>query len=234
MSKLAIITARGGSKRIPGKNIKNFQGIPIIAYPIKAALESGLFSQVMVSTDSDEIAEIAQKYGASVPFVRSTKNSDDFATTADVLTEVLKKYKEEGELFDSACCLYPTAPFITSEKLVKAFHFMKAENYDSVFPVVRFSAPIQRALRLNSGKKVSMFTPEHISTRSQDLEAAYHDAGQFYFFKVSPFLATQQLWTQNSGAIVVPESEVQDIDNQEDWELAEMKFQWLKQKKQQL
>ncbi|HAS40587.1 MAG TPA: pseudaminic acid cytidylyltransferase [Microscillaceae bacterium] len=232
MKTLAIITARGGSKRIPRKNIKDFLGMPIIAYSINAAIKSNLFSEVMVSTDDEEIAEIATKYGAKVPFVRSDQNSDDFASTTDVLIEVLEKYQAQNTQFDLACCLYPTAPFVTPDKLTKAYERIVNKNFDSIFPVVHFSYPIQRALKINQNGLMAMFQPENLTKRSQDLEPAYHDAGQFYFFKVAPFLEKKKLWTDNSSVLIVPETEVQDIDTPQDWELAEIKFQWLKQKSQ--
>ncbi len=222
---LAIITARGGSKRIPRKNIKDFLGKPIITYSIKTAIESKIFDTIMVSTDDEEIADIAKQYGAEVPFMRSEKNANDFVGTTGVLIEVLNKYIDLENEFDYACCIYPTAPFITTGKLKSAFHLLKEKNFDTVFPVVRFSYPIQRALKINEAGYVKMFQPENRKKRSQDLEPAYHDAGQFYFFKVPEFFKYKKLWTNNTGCIVLPETEVQDIDNELDWKLAELKFQ---------
>lgn len=229
MSNLCIITARGGSKRIPRKNIRDFLGKPIMAYSIEAAFHSLLFDEVMVSTDDDEISEIAKKYGAKVPFMRSPETSDDFATTADVLLEVIGIYNKKGITYDYGCCIYPTAPFITSEKLQSAYAMMRENNLNSVFPVVRFGYPIQRAFRLQNGR-ISMFQPENLNKRSQDLEAAYHDAGQFYWFNISDFFNERKLFTSNSGAIVIDETEVQDIDSETDWKLAEMKYQLLNNK----
>lgn len=228
MKCIAIIPARGGSKRIPGKNIRSFLGRPIIEYGVEAAVQSGLFDTVMVSTDSDAIADVAQNVGASFPFYRSEKNAGDFATTLDVIKEVLDAYKEKGKTFEYVCCIYPTAPFITSEKLKTAFDLLIKNNYDSVFPVLRFSFPIQRALRINKEERVEMCQPENISARSQDLEPTYHDSGQFYFFRAKPILEQKRLWTDNTGAIVVPEMEAHDIDTEEDWEIAEFKYQILK------
>ena len=196
MTKVAIITARGGSKRIPGKNIKEFCGKPIISYSIQAALESKLFDEVMVSTDSLEIADVAQQYGAIVPFFRSASTSDDYAVMAEVLQEVLDKYKAQGNMFDVMCCIYPTAPFLQKDFLVYNF-------------------------------------PEHVRSRSQDLETWYHDAGQFYFYNVEAFLSSMKENTEQGGyslrcvPFMLTEIEVQDIDNQTDWTLAEVKYHLL-------
>jgi N-acylneuraminate cytidylyltransferase len=222
---LAIIPARGGSKRIPRKNIKNFLGKPIIAYSIETAINSKLFDEVMVSTDDKEIAEVAKKYGAKVPFMRSEKNSDDFAGTVDVIEEVLKEYSKKGEEFKVFCCIYPTAPLISEENLKKGFELLRSEKFDSVFPVVGFSYSIQRALRLDENYKAEMICPENQKKRSQDLEKAYHDAGQFYWGISEKFLKEKNLFGKNSGAIILKETEVQDIDNLEDWKMAEIKYQ---------
>lgn len=223
MNNIAIIPARGGSKRIPRKNIKLFASQPIIAYSIKAALDSGLFSEVMVSTDDEEIAKVAQDYGAKVPFLRSAKNASDFATTASVLLEVLEQYKHQRQTFDNVCCLYPTAPLVTSERLAEAFELLKNQNLDSVFPVLAYSYPIQRALVMK-GQCIEMRQPENKLVRSQDLETTYHDSGQFYWLNVERFMASQEIYMKNSGAIVLSEMEAQDIDNEDDWKLAELKF----------
>ena len=227
MNNIAIITARGGSKRIPRKNIKDFLGKPIIAYSIEAALQSGIFDEVMVSTDDVEIAEVAQKYGAKVPFLRSAKNSDDFATTADVLIEVLENYEQLGQKFQYACCLYPTAPFITVEKLQKAFQLLTENNADSVIPVAAFSYPIWRSLKIENGK-LQMNFPENLNKRSQDLPPTYHDVGQFYFFEVAKFLSAKKMFSDFSVPLHISELEMQDIDNETDWKLAELKYQLLK------
>jgi len=226
MKIVAIILARGGSKRIPLKNIKLFLNKPIIAYSIEAALSSGLFDEVMVSTDNEQIAEIAQQYGAKVPFYRSINTANDSATTADALIEVLNAYKDEGIVFDYACCLYPTAPFISDEKLKNAFNLLIHNDYFSVFPVMTYNYPIWRSLKIDKGK-ASMHYPEYKDIRSQDIPLAYHDAGQFYFFKVEPFLHEHTLFTSNSGVIVIDELEGQDIDNLTDWIIAEMKYKIL-------
>lgn len=227
MSAIAIITARGGSKRIPRKNIKPFLGKPIIAYSIQTALASNLFTEVMVSTDDEEIAEVALSYGASVPFFRTRKNSDDHATTVEVLLEVLAAYAQQGTTFDYGCCIYPTAPFITQEQLKQAYGKLVTKKLDTVFPVIPFSFPIQRALQLNKSGKIEMFQPKHIATRSQDLEPAYHDSGQFYWFESEVLVSNKKLWTANTGVIILSEMEAHDIDNVEDWKVAEFKFKIL-------
>lgn len=225
MASVAIITARGGSKRIPRKNIKNFLGKPIITYSIEAAIKSELFEEVMVSTDDGEIAEISMQYGAKIPFMRSEKNSNDYAGTAEVLLEVIQKYMDRGNYFDTVCCLYPTAPFITAKKLIESQEVFQTGKYDTLFPVVAFSYPIQRALRIGEKGRLSMFQPENLKKRSQDLEKAYHDAGQFYWLKVNALKAQGSLWTGNSGVVKYSEIEVQDIDHDTDWRIAEMKYQ---------
>lgn len=226
MRNLALVPARGGSKRIPKKNIKDFLGKPILAYSIEAALKSGLFEDVIVSTDSIEIAEIAKKYGAEVPFLRSAKNSNDFATTADVINEVIISYDSIGVTFDNICCIYPCAPFVTSVKLIDSYNKLVLDKFDSVFPVVKFGFPIQRALRLNNGS-LSYVNPEYALSRSQDLENSFHDAGQFYWLNSSKFIVNKKILSNNSGAIVLSELESQDIDTYDDWLMAELKYKLL-------
>lgn len=226
MTSICVITARGGSKRIPRKNIKLFLGKPIIAYSIEVALSSGLFDEVMVSTDDDEIAELAKSFGAKVPFIRSEKNSDDFSGTFDVIDEVLREYIKQGREYDYLCCLYPTAPFVSEKLLKDGFKLMKVHDYNTVFPVCSFSAPIQRAIKWD-GRMASMFQPEYRGKRSQDLEPAYHDAGQFYWLNISRMMDEPQLFTSNSGVLILEETEVQDIDYPIDWELAELKYKMI-------
>ena len=234
MSSIAILTARGGSKRIPRKNIRVFCGKPILSYPIEAALESGIFEEVMVSTDDAEIADVARTYGASVPFFRSAKTSDDFATTADVLLEVLSSYRERGRDFETMCCIYPTAPFVTAEKLRKAERAFHESDADMLEPVVAFSYPPQRSFSIVDGRLVYN-APEYVRTRSQDLPAWYHDAGQFYFYRVPAFLRSMQADAEQGGynlscaPFTLSEMEVQDIDTLADWKLAEMKYQMMKE-----
>ena len=200
MKTLAIITARGGSKRIPRKNIKAFNGIPIIFYPIQAAIASGLFDEVMVSTEDEQIAEIARSYGASVPFMRSAETADDYATTADVIIEVLNMYQQKKDMhFDHVCCMYPTAPFATAELLKTAYEKLIYSKRDCIVPIVPFDYPIQRAL-VYEGERVKMHTPEFAEQRSQDLVKAYHDSGQFYWLRSEAFLKTRSIWGDNPGA----------------------------------
>lgn len=225
MNNLAIIPARGGSKRIPGKNIKDFLGKPIISYPIQAAIQSGLFHTIMVSTDDEEIARIARANGAEVPFMRSDKNSDDYATTADVLLEVLDQYHAMGKSFEYICCIYPTTPLLEADTLKQAYKLLSDKDFDSVIPALNYSHPIQRALAISpSDMKMEMISPEHRDTRSQDLEKRYHDAGQFYFLNTKRFLEGKRLWTDNTGAIVLDELKAQDVDSLSDWKLAELKY----------
>lgn len=227
--KIAVIPARGGSKRIPRKNIRAFCGRPILAYSIEAAKESGLFEEIMVSTDDEEIAETADRYGASIPFLRSTETSDDFATTTDVLLEVLKKYRERGRVFSTLCYLYPTAPFVTAEKLRRASLLLEESRADGVLPVVEFSYPPLRGLKV-SGVHVQMKWPENVFARSQDLEPVYHDSGQFCFLRTEALLRERSILCSNMVPIILSNLEVQDIDNETDWELAELKYELLKKK----
>lgn len=223
MRRIAIITARGGSKRIPKKNIREFLGKPILGYSIEAALGSGLFDEVMVSTDSTEIADIAEKFGAKIPFYRSDATSNDFATTNDVLLEVLDKYERRGEHFDTAVCIYPTAPFVTAAKLIKAVSEFEASDADTLIPVVQFSYPPQRALIVDQGRLRFLY-PENLDRRSQDLMPHYHDVGQFYVLRPEAFKANKKLMVGNILPFIVDEREVQDIDNESDWAIAEMKY----------
>ncbi|MBQ9936663.1 MAG: pseudaminic acid cytidylyltransferase [Lachnospiraceae bacterium] len=227
---IAIITARGGSKRIPKKNIKEFCGKPIIAYSIEAAIDSGMFDEVMVSTDSEEIASIAKQYGAKVPFMRSKKTSDDFATTADVLMEVLQEYEKNGERFSYMCCIYPTAPFVTGEKLTKAMNEIKEQDAVMAIPVVAFSYPPQRCYVLDDNGNIEYKYKQYAQTRSQDLEKQYHDAGQFYVYNIEKFLELGGKIVENVRPIFVSELEVQDIDNEDDWKIAELKFNAMQEK----
>ncbi|WP_299900403.1 pseudaminic acid cytidylyltransferase [uncultured Aquimarina sp.] len=229
MSSLAIIPARGGSKRIPGKNIKPFLGKPIIAYSIEAAIDSGLFEEVMVSTDNPEIAQIARECGAEVPFLRSKNNADDFATIADVVSEVIDAYNAKGREFDKICCILPTAPFVNSKKLKIGLKELVSKKLDSVFPVIPFSYPIQRSLEF-VGDNINMVWQKYLTTRSQDLPTRFHDSGQYYWVKTQAFLKEKALFLRNSGAIVISEIEAQDIDTETDWKLAEVKYQLILEK----
>lgn len=228
MKTIAIITARGGSKRIPKKNIKEFLGRPIICYSIEAALESGCFDEVMVSTDSTDIADVAIAAGAKVPFLRNPETADDYAVTADVLYEVLKRYEESGQSYHRGCCLYPTAPFVTAGKLRTAMEMLENPEVETVVPVVPFSFPPQRGSIISDGY-LKMRYPENLNTRSQDLEMMYHDCGQFYCFDVEAFLKEKKLFTTKTAPYIISELEVQDIDNISDWKLAEIKYQMMKE-----
>lgn len=227
--KLAVIPARGGSKRIPRKNIKKFCGRPILSYSIEAAIQSGLFNEVMVSTDDDEIAGVAKQYGASVPFLRSAETSNDYASTSDVLLEVIEMYRQAGREFSHICSLYPTAPFVTSEKLVRAFRLLCSSGADSLVPVVPFSYPPLRGFALQNGR-IRMRWPEYEAARSQDLQPIYHDCGQFYFAHMEAFLREKTMFCRETVPMFLPELEVQDIDNETDWELAELKYGLLQRK----
>ena len=223
MSMVAIITARGGSKRIPRKNIREFMGKPMLAYAIEAARGSGLFDEVMVSTEDVEIAEIAKQQGAVVPFMRSAKTADDFSTTADVLKEVLACYHDRKRYFDMLCCIYPCVPFLTGEILKDAGRRFVESGCDALTPVVRFSFPIQRAFRVNAKGFLEYREPQYALSRSQDLEPMYHDVGMFYFMK------SKVLEGASSGTMFfeMDEACIQDIDTLDDWKLAEQKYRIL-------
>lgn len=222
---LAIITARGGSKRIPRKNIKEFCGKPILCYSIKAALDAGIFDEVMVSTDDEEIAEIAKRAGASVPFFRSEQTANDYASTDDVIMEVITEYQKRGKEFYAFCCIYPTAPFLTGKRLKEAMALLTTA--DSVMPIVPFSYPPQRGLIINESGLVARQFPEYATARSQDLPKVYHDCGQFYACRTKPFLDAGTTDVENLVPLILSEMEVQDIDTLEDWEIAEIKYRRL-------
>lgn len=223
LKNIAIIPARGGSKRIPRKNIKDFLGKPIIAYSIEAALKSKLFDEVMVSTDDEEIADIAKKYGAKVPFFRSKATSDDFATLNDVYNEVINELKKINKNYNYACLILPTAPLITEYNLNKGLDLLKDSNFDSTRPVVKFGFPIQRAFRMDDTSYLEPFSPDDFKKRSQDLEASFHDSGQFYWIRGGKDLS------KNKSGFEISEIEVQDIDSEIDWRLAELKYKLLNQ-----
>lgn len=227
MSLIAIITARGGSKRIPKKNIKDFMGKPMIAYAIDAAKKSDLFDEVMVSTDSKEIADIAKKYDAKVPFMRSEKTSNDLATTYDVLEEVILEYEKMGKHFDNIVCIYPCVPFLTGEILRNAYNIFVSKDYDSLVPVVRYAFPIQRAFIVDKNSYLKYREPENMLKRSQDLEPMYHDVGMFYFSKTVYLLKNKSLVGKKTAYIEMDETQIQDIDNDNDWKMAELKYKVL-------
>lgn len=220
MKNLCIIPARGGSKRIPRKNIKPFMGKPIIAYSIENAKATGLFDEIMVSTDDPEIVEIAKQYGASVPFLRSEKTANDYATLADVLQEVVEKYAEEGVIFDNMCCVLATCPLIKSDYISEAYQRLVDSDFTTICPMVQYSYPIQRSYCMEENGEMTMNWPEYAKSRSQDLKPAYHDSGTFYWHKIDPWLAGNR----RRGGIVISEDLVQDIDTEQDWKMAEMKY----------
>lgn len=230
MARVAIITARGGSKRIPRKNVRNFHGKPVIAYPIEAAVRSGLFDEVMVSTEDEEIAEISLKYGAKIPFMRSQENATDTAMTVPVLNEVLASYKNIGKHFDEFCCIYPVTPLLDPESLKIAAEKLKASDIEVVLPVCRFSMAIQKSFRV-VGDKLLFVDPSLINTRSQDLEPRYFDIGQFYFCKTNSFILKQKLFTEKTSFVEVDEFLAQDVDNEVDWRILEFKYAYLLEKK---
>lgn len=222
---LAVIPARGGSKRIPRKNIKEFCGKPIIAYSIEAAINSNIFDEVIVSTDDVEIANVAKNFGARVPFYRASETSNDFAGITDVLLEVLEKYTEQKVYFDNICLIYATAPFVNAEKVVEAYKILTNNEYNAVLPVIKYSYPIQRALRIN-GNDLKMINDSYIKSRSQDLEPSYHDSGQFFWIKSEIIQSQKKVFVDKLGAVIINEKDAQDIDTIEDWEIAEFKYRY--------
>ena len=218
---ICVIPARGGSKRIPRKNIKEFNGKPIIAYSIEAALKSNCFDQVIVSTDDDEIAEVAKKYGAQVPFLRPDELSNDYAGTIPVIKHAIEWMEDNKSSVENVCCLYATAPFIRPQIISQAYQQLNNSKADYCFSVTSFAFPIQRAIKIVEKNKVSMFYPEHFDTRSQDLEEAYHDAGQFYWGKAQAFKDELPIFTEVATSYILPRYLVQDIDTPEDWIRAE-------------
>ncbi|MBN4080858.1 pseudaminic acid cytidylyltransferase [Caldithrix abyssi] len=226
---VAIIPARGDSKRIPKKNIKEFCGKPMIAYSIEVAKRSGIFEDIIVSTDSREIANIAEEYGAYVPFIRPDALSNDFATTGDVLAHAVRWLHSQnyGEL-NTVCCIYATAPFILKDNLLEGYKIFKTNNWSYVFSATTFSFPVQRAIKKLDNGGIEMFQPEHYETRSQDLEEGFHDAGQFYFGKPEAWMNKEKIFQNSSEIIVLPNWLVQDIDTYDDWYRAELLFQLIK------
>lgn len=226
---LAVIPARGGSKRIPRKNIKDFYGKPMIAWSIEAALKSNCFDEVWVSTDDKEIADIAIEYGAKVPFMRPVHLSDDYATTADVMQHATQAFSQlQGQSPDYICCLYATAPFVQANDLQAGLQLLKNNPLDYVFSATTFAFPIQRAIKLNQDGNVEMFQPENFSKRSQDLDEAWHDAGQFYWGTAKAWLEKCPVFSSKSRIVELPRARVQDIDTLEDWQIAELLFGALK------
>lgn len=225
--RLAVIPARGGSKRIPRKNIKLFCGKPMIAWSIEAALESACFDQIIVSTDDNEIAEIARDFGATVPFMRPIELSDDFTGTIPVISHAIEWLSDQGMQIDQVCCLYATAPFVRPEDILRGLDTLIEEGSDYAFSVTSYAFPIQRAIRINTESRIEMFNPEHFNTRSQDLEEAWHDAGQFYWGQSNAWVGKKVIFTPKSSPVPLERHRVQDIDTPEDWLRAEWMFKAL-------
>lgn len=219
--KLAVIPARGGSKRIPRKNIKLFGGLPMIAWSIRAAIESRCFDRIIVSTDDHEIADVATTHGAQVPFMRPAELSDDHTGTIPVIAHAVDWHNQHGHAASEVCCIYATAPFVQASDLQRGLQVLRSSGAEYAFSVTSYGFPIQRAIRITPEQRVEMFQPEHFNTRSQDLEEAWHDAGQFYWGRAEAWLARQPLFSRASAPVPLPRHRVQDIDTHEDWERAE-------------
>jgi pseudaminic acid cytidylyltransferase len=228
MKKIAIIPARGGSKRIPGKNIKLFLGKPIIQYSIEIALKSGLFDEVMVSTDDHETAELSKKFGASVPFYRSAETSGDKIGLAEVVIEVLKEYSRIGREFEYCCCIFATAPFITTRWLTESYEKMIKKNFDTVFPIVSYPVPIQQSFKIiNEDGGIEMFFDDQAGIMTQDYLSSYYDAGQYYWMQTERVKVKNRIDGENTGSVLLSEMETHDIDSEDDWKIAEYKYEYL-------
>lgn len=227
--KLAVIPARGGSKRIPRKNIRPFYGKPMIAWSIEAALFSGCFDRVIVSTDDPEIADVARQFGAEVPFMRPAELADDHTPTIPVINHAVNWVQSQGEIPAKVCCIYATAPMLDAEDLRQGLALLNAHQCDYVFPVSIYPFPIQRAVRITADGRVEMFNPGHFGTRSQDLEPAYHDAGQFYWGQANAWLSSRPIFSPVAVPLILPGHRVQDIDTPDDWQRAELMFRYLRQ-----
>ena len=222
--RLCVIPARGGSKRIPRKNIKSFCGQSMIGYSIKAAIASGCFDKIIVSTDDQEIAEVAKSFGAAVPFMRPDELANDYTATIPVIKHAIEWFDDQGQSPSEVCCLYATAPFVQADSIRKAYKKMKQEKVDYCFTVTSFAFPIQRAIKITAENRIEMFYPEHFETRSQDLEESYHDAGQFYWGKAEAFKQQKSLFSKSATPYILPQHLVQDIDTMEDWKKAELTY----------
>lgn len=220
---IAIIPARAGSKRIPNKNVRSFCGDPIIKYSIDTAIKAGIFDEIMVSTENRKIAAIAKRYGAKVPFLRSHKTASDKVNVPEVLTEVLEEYKKRGIDFDYICCIYATAPLIEKKRVIEGYKMIIRSGVDSVIPVVRFDYPIQRALVVGKNS-LEMIDKKNLNIQSQDLSPTYHDAGKFYWAKQEQFLKYKTFFMPKTRAIILPKTMAQDIDDIEDFQIAELKY----------
>lgn len=225
--KLAVIPARGGSKRIPRKNLKEFCGKPIIGWSIEAALQSGCFDEVIVSTDDGEIAEVARRLGAATPFMRPAALADDYAGTVPVIRHAVEWYRDHRTLPEAACCIYATAPFVRAEDLQRGLAALQENRCSYAFSVTNYPFPVQRAIRITGQGRIAMLHPEHLNTRSQDLEDIYHDAGQFYWGSAAAWLAGAPIYGPESTSVLLPRYRVQDIDTPDDWLRAELMFRAL-------
>jgi N-acylneuraminate cytidylyltransferase len=230
--RLAVIPARGGSKRIPRKNIKPFGGFPMIAWSIKAALQSQCFDGIMVSTDDAEIAQVAQAHGAEVPFVRPPELSDDHTGTIAVIAHAIDWHNHNREQAQEVCCIYATAPFVQAADLQRGLQTLQSTGAQYAFSVTSYPFPIQRAVRITPEERLEMFQPEHFGTRSQDLPEAWHDAGQFYWGKAKAWLQGKPLFSHDAAPLLLPRHRVQDIDTPEDWKRAEWLFKVMKKQSQ--
>ena len=222
--RLAVIPARGGSKRIPRKNIKAFGGLPMIAWSIRAAINSQCFDRIIVSTDDEEIAAVAKEHGAEVPFLRPANLSDDHTGTIPVIAHAIDWQEQHGQAAIEVCCIYATAPFVQAADLQRGLHVLQTTGAEYAFSVTSYAFPIQRAIRITPNQRVEMFQPEHFNTRSQDLPEAWHDAGQFYWGQAHSWLAGRPLFTTGAAPVRLPRHRVQDIDSLEDWKRAEWLF----------
>lgn len=227
--KIAIIPARGGSKRIPRKNIREFCGKPIIAYSIEAARQSNCFDRIIVSTDDAEIATVARDWGAETPFLRPAELANDFAGTIPVIKHAIEWFNKNEIQPELACCIYATAPFVTLQDLRRGLDTLLSTKSEYAFTLTSYPFPIQRAVKLTLSGRIAMFQPEHFNTRSQDLEDAYHDAGQFYWGRCEAFLRELPMFSEAAAPVLLPRHRVQDIDTLEDWSRAELMFKILQQ-----
>ena len=225
--KLCVIPARGGSKRVPRKNIRDFCGKPIIAWSIEAAINSRCFDRIIVSTDDEEIASVSQRFGAEIPFMRPPQLADDYTGTTAVIAHAIQWQNSHGEAAGKVCCLYATAPFVQATDLQKGFDILESSGAEYAFSVTSYAFPIQRSIRIMADQRIEMFQPEHFNTRSQDLEEAWHDAGQFYWGRATAWLANKPIFSNDAAPVLMPRHRVQDIDTPEDWERAQLVFRLL-------
>lgn len=222
--RLCVIPARGGSKRIPRKNIRDFCGKPMIAWSIDAAIKSECFDRIIVSTDDKEIAAIAKRYGAEIPFMRPAQLADDYTGTTAVISHAIDWQNSCGDLAEKVCCLYATAPFVQATDLQKGLDILESSGAEYAFSVTSYAFPIQRSIRITESQRIEMFQPEHFNTRSQDLEEAWHDAGQFYWGKAAAWLEDKPIFSDEAAPVLMARHRVQDIDTPDDWERAQLMF----------